>query len=204
MTQALIDQFFEAYARYDKETFGQYATWSYSPSSGIEKDFSKLEQQFQTKFPDSFKQFYSRYNFSEIETPLLTLTGSDPDLSSLAAEYNWDLPKLLTGNRLYVFGDGGNDIGPLVFDGREPKSGNEFPIREYDHEYIDGEPEALTEIMFSSFTKMIECLLHFLEEGSKTGYNAAIRQFYHIDPAGAGDDGRGYWTPWFAMPDESE
>ena len=199
-----MDQFFEAYARYETETLGQYSTWSYSLSTGIEKDFSTLERQFHTVFPDSHKQFYERYNFSEIEIPLLRLTGSDPHLSNLATEYNWDLPKRLTDNQLYVFGDGGNDIGPLVFDGRIPKSGNEFPIRMYDHEFTDGAPEALTEILFSSFTKMIECLLHYLEEGPKTGYNAAIRQFLDIDPEGAGSEGREFWPPWFDEPDESE
>lgn len=204
MTSTLIDQFFEAYMLYANETRGQDAQWRYLPSTRGEKNYSALEQELGIVLPDSYKQWHGQYDFPKIEFPMLNLFGSNRNLSLLASEYDWDLPPLLAGNQLYIFGDEANDVGPLVFDGRDATPGNEFPIRVYDHEFIDGEPEALSEIIFSSFTKMVECLLHYIKASPESGHGTSIRQFYDIDPEGAGSQGREYWDTWMAMLDETD
>ncbi len=201
MTNELIDKFFQAYSNYEVSLSGQNSRWKYWKSETGEKDYQKLEEGLQIVLPDSYKQWHARYNFSKIDLPMLRIAESDPNLASLAQEYNADLPPILAENQMYVFGDEGNDVGPLVFDGRMAVPGNEFPIRVYDHEYVDGYPEGMGKVIFSNFTKMVECLICFLEESPKNGLGNAIRSFYDIDPEGAGNEGRDYWETWIAMLD---
>lgn len=99
---------------------------------------------------------------------------------------------LLAKAKLYPFGAEGNDSGPVVFDAREVKTDNEYPVRVYDYDY-GGDLEGLSEIIFSSFTKLIECLTHYLKE-TKTRHDfEVIPEFFQIDPQGAGKTGVDYW-----------
>lgn len=58
---------------------------------------------------------------------------------------------------MYPFAAEGNDAGPLIFDGRIKVVNNEFPIRVYEQEF-GGNLDGLSEIIFSNFSKLLECL----------------------------------------------
>ncbi|MNY56993.1 hypothetical protein D3C86_1931310 [compost metagenome] len=57
----------------------------------------------------------------------------------------------------------------------------------------------MSEIIFSSFRKMLTCLTHFLTEIEKRKRFEVFADFYEIDPEGAGATGKEYWESWIAM-----
>jgi hypothetical protein len=73
--------------------------------------------------------------------------------------------------------------------------GNEFPVCYYDFEY-NGNIEGLSMPIFSSFTKLLECITHYLEQLEAKKNNEVIPDFFEIDPKGAGLTGREYWLAW--------
>jgi hypothetical protein len=78
----------------------------------------------------------------------------------------------------------------------------EFPIRVYDQEY-GGNLEGLSEIIFSSFPKLLECLTHYLIELKTRNNFEIIPDFFKIDPDGAGKTGVNYWLSWTSMQREN-
>jgi hypothetical protein len=123
-------------------------------------------------------------------------------LEKLADNLDWDIPEQLIAFGLIPFADEGNDAGPLVFDTRKATDKKDFPIRVYDHEY-GGDLEGLSEIIFSSFDKMLACLTHFLIETKIRKRFEVIPDFYTIDPNGAGLTGKSYWENWIQMEKEN-
>ncbi|MNL48038.1 hypothetical protein D3C87_1708650 [compost metagenome] len=111
---------------------------------------------------------------------------------------NWFIAEQLIPLKLYPFGNEGNDAGPLVFDGRIDTINNEFPIRVYDHEF-GGDLEGLSEIIFSSFEKLLACLTHYMTELKTRKSFEIIPDFFKIDPTGAGLTGIDYWLSWANM-----
>jgi hypothetical protein len=91
----------------------------------------------------------------------------------------------------------GNDAGFLVFDGRLPKENNEFPIRVFD--YMLEELDGLGPIIFSSFSKLLACLIYYMKEIKTMPDFEIIPQFLAIDPEGAGKYGTDYWMGWANM-----
>ena len=167
---------------------------SWKPLKGNleEQEYHKIEKAFNVLYPRSFIQWHQQYYFLDADCAILRLPISNPrePLKELRQQLDWPVAAQLIALQIYPFGDGGNDIGPLVFDGREPMPDNEFPIRVFDHEYDD--LDGLSPIIFSSFTKLLECLTHFLQHGSAN----AVAGFFRIDPEGAGKTGRDYWKNW--------
>lgn len=104
----------------------------------------------------------------------------------------------LAKQRLYTFAWEGNDSGPLIFDGRTDMESNEYPIRVYNYDY-GGDMDGLSEVIFSSFTKLLECMIHLLKSRETKKIYDVILDFFHIDPKGAGQDGIDYWLSWAAM-----
>lgn len=102
------------------------------------------------------------------------------------------------GHCLIPFANESNDAGTLVFDIRNASGKEDFPIKVYDHEY-GGDIEGLTEIIFSSFRKMLTCLTHFLTEIEKKKRFEVFADFYEIDPDGAGAIGKEYRESLIAM-----
>jgi len=85
------------------------------------------------------------------------------------------------------------DAGPLCFDTREPVRDDEWPVVYWDHEY-DQTSEEIGPRIFSSFSKLIKCCTHFLQENKSA--RDLVRDLYRIDPEGAGGPGRAYWEGW--------
>lgn len=174
--------------------------WKPIPGSLTVSDYRKIEDDFGVVFPDSFIEWHKRYFFADGDCSIIRLPYSLParPLEQIIINLDWDLPKLLIPAGLIPFADEGNDTGPLVFDIRNTAESKDFPIRVYDHEY-GGDPEGLSEIIFSSFSKMLECLTHFLIETKNRKRFEVIPDFYSIDPEGAGLTGRSYWAAWSNM-----
>jgi hypothetical protein len=165
-----------------------------------ESDYQKLERKFGVLFPKSFINWHKAYYFLDADCSIIRLPKSNPirPLEDLEKNLDWFIPEQLIPHKLYPFADEGNDAGPLVFDGREPVTDNEFPIRVYDHEY-GGDLEGLSEIIFSSFPKLLECLTHYLIELKSRNNFEIIPDFFQIDPGGAGKSGIDYWLGWAGM-----
>lgn len=80
---------------------------------------------------------------------------------------------------------------------------NEYPIRVYDHEY-GGDMNGLGEIIFSSFSKLLECFTHYIQELENRKNFEIIPDFFHIDPTRAGKTGVDYWLGWVSMEKEND
>ena len=185
---------------------GDDGWYSWKPIKGTltKEDYEKVEQKFGVKFPESFIAWHSRYFFLNCSCQLFGLPKSSPTqpLEHLMDNLDYDLAKFLVGLKLYPFGDEGSDAGPLVFDGRYEVEGNEFPIRYFDHEYSE-DIGGLSEIIFSSFLKLLECFTHYITELKTRKNYEIIPDFFQIDPTGAGKTGIDYWLDWVAMEREN-
>lgn len=171
-----------------------WAKWKLIPGTLTPTSYQQLEQKYNVKFPESFIDWHRSYFFLDGDCGLIRLPASNPlrPLAELENELDWFIPTQLVPYKLYPFGQEGNDAGPLVFDARMPCKDNEYPIRWYEHEF-GGELEGLGEIIFSSFTKLLECMTHYLSELDTRRNFEIIPDFLTIDPEGAGRYGRDYW-----------
>lgn len=216
MMNDIIEQFFKAYwtkgmksvytDKVSKEMMASpvdkdgWFEWKLIPGSLTFDDYKKVESTFGAIFPDNFIEWHKRYFFEDGDCSIIRLPYSQPTipLEQLINNLDWYIPAQLIPLGLIPFADEGNDTGPLVFDTRNIKENIDFPIRVYDHEY-GGDLNGLSEIIFSSFEKMIECLTHFLTETKSKKSFEVIPDFYAIDPIGAGSTGKSYWASWTEM-----
>lgn len=177
-----------------------WQSWKPYEGTASETIYRELERKFNIILPASFINWHRSYFFLDGDCWFIRLPAADPSdpLGELRTELDWFIPQQLIPQKLYPFADEGNDTGPFVFDGRVPVDNNEFPIRVYDHEF-GGDPEGLSEIVFSSFTRLIECVTHFLTEKKSRKDYEIIPDFFRIDPEGAGETGITYWNNWIEM-----
>lgn len=168
--------------------------WKLIEGTLVEEDYQKVEREFRVEFPKSFINWHSRYYFLDADISILRLPTSNPNLPLEEIKKGFIAEQLIP-QKLYPFGHDGNDTGSLVFDGRVDTKDNEFPIRVYDHEF-DGDLEGLSEIIFSSFEKLLECLTHYMTELKTRKNFEIIPDFFRIDPTGAGLTGVSYWESW--------
>ncbi|NPE47859.1 SMI1/KNR4 family protein [Sphingobacterium sp. arapr2] len=174
--------------------------WKLIPGTMTPGDYERVAIQFGVTLPQSFIEWHKRYFFAECDCSIVRLPHSLPSqpLAEIISNLDWYIPEQLIPLGLIPFASEGNDTGPLVFDTRGSVEKNDYPIRVYDHEY-DGELDGLSEIIFSSFSKMLACLTHLLNETKTRKHFEVIADFYAIDPDGAGSTGRPYWESWIAM-----
>ncbi len=213
----LTDNFFKAY----KERYGMRAVyvpaipeemmagpvdeegwfaWKPVPGTLTAKDYYSLESTYNIKLPASFIEWHRRYFFADADTSIMRLPLSLPTqpLRDIKKNLDWFIPKQLIPQKIYPFGSDANDSGPLVFDGRVPMTNNEFPVRSYDFEY-GGDLDGLSGIIFSTFSKLLECATHCLNELTNRKEYEIIPDFFTIDPNGAGKTGMDYWLARAAL-----
>ena len=167
------------------------------------RDYKKFEKKYKIKFPNSFIEWHRSKFFLDGDCSFVRLpfSPSNDPLSEIIDNLNYDIAKDLIKQKLYPFASEGNDAGPYVFDGRQKVQNNEFPIRFYELDFL-GDIEGLGPIIFSSFTKLLECTAYFLEQEDKKDFEI-YPDFKEIDPEGAGKDGAGYWDMWTVMQREN-
>lgn len=166
-------------------------------------DYNKVEQKFNVQFPKSFIEWHRKYFFLGAGGCVVTLPNSYPTqpLQAIIDNLDYSLAENLIVQKLYPFATDDNDIGCFVFDAREEREDNEYPIRLYDHEYGGDDLEGLSEILFSSFIKLLECLTYAMEN-SKAPLYENLAEFIRIDPDGAGKDGIDFWLHRIAFEKE--
>jgi hypothetical protein len=179
--------------------------WKPIKGTLIDADYNYVEEKFKVKFPKSFIKWHKQYFFLDCSCQVLGLPISSPTepLQNIIDNLDYDLARDLVDSKLYPFGDDSNDVGPLVFDARHEVDDNEYPIRLYDHEF-GGNLEGLGEIIFSSFSKLLECFTHYIQEIKTRKNFEIIPDFFQIDPSGAGKPGIDYWLAWIAMEKEND
>jgi hypothetical protein len=172
-------------------------TWKPIEGTFGPEDYRKIEEKFNVVFPETFIDFHKRYFFLDCDCVLLRLPYSNPNKPLQEITDTLEDAGYLTSIGIYPFAWEGNDAGHLVFDGREPKENNEFPIRVFDYalEELDG----LSDIIFSSFPKLLECMTHYMKEIKNRKDFDIVPEFLEIDPHGAGKNGKEYWLSWAAM-----
>ena len=177
-----------------------YFEWKLLKGTLTVEDYKKVEEKFKIAFPNDFIEWHKQYFFLDGDCSIIRLPSSLPTqpLKEVIDNLDWYIAEQLIPLGLIPFANEGNDAGPLVFDTRNSNNKNDFPIRVYDHEY-GGDLEGLSEIIFSSFSKLIECLTHFLNEIKTRKRFDVIADFFNIDPQGAGITGISYWTSWIEM-----
>ena len=167
--------------------------WKLAKGNLQDSDYKRIEEEYQIQLPPSFIDWHEAFFFCDGDCMIAQLPASSPyePLALLKAQLDYGGDLISQG--LYPFATDGNGVGnPLVFDARHPVVGNEFPIRVYDHEFVD-DLNGLGEIIFSSFSKMLECLTYFLSRPKELESGEAVRGFFDIDPTGAGGPGQDYW-----------
>jgi len=186
-----IDDFFKVYMDFIP------IEWKLIPGTLTIEDYRKLETRFNAILPDNFIDWHKRYFFEDCDCSIVRLPHSlsTKPLEKLTDNLDWFIAEELILLGLVTFANEGNDTGPLVFDTRNQAGRTDFPIRVYNHEY-GGDLEGLSEIIFSSFEKMLECMTHFLTETKVIKRFEVIPDFYTIDPSGAGSTGKSYWDGW--------
>jgi hypothetical protein len=170
-----------------------WVEWKPIRGTLTDEDYKQLEEAYQIQLPPSFIDWHKAFFFCDGDCLIAQLPASLPNepLEELRNQLNYG--GNLISHGLYPFASDGSGTGnPLVFDARYPVTNNEFPIRIYDHEFID-DLNGLGEIIFSSFSKMLSCLVYFLNRPEAVESGEAIRGFFDIDPTGAGGPGRNYW-----------
>ena len=173
-----------------------YFAWQLAEGTLTAADYQRLEAEYQVQLPPSFVDWHRAFFFCDGDCQLVRLPASLPNEPLEEVRNELEYGGDLISQGLYPFASDGNDAGPWVFDARWPVAGNEFPIRVYDHEYLD-DLNGLSEIIFSSFGKMLECLTYFLSRPETMESGEAVRAFFTIDPAGAGGPGEHYWLSYW-------
>lgn len=204
---AFFDAYIHLYPSARVFTLDKFPTLDHSqeglpilPGSLQQADYKALELEFSIQLPKSFVEWHKQYYFLDCDCAILGLPVSDPrfPLKDLRQLFDWYIAEQLIPHHIYPFGEAGNDLGPLVFDGRQEVAGNNFPIRAYDHEF-GGDLAGLTGIIFSSFDKLLECTTYFMKERKFRRDFEIIPEFFSIDPAGAGLTGVKYWSEFASM-----
>lgn len=170
--------------------------WKLAEGTLQASDYEQVEEEYQIQLPPSFIDWHKAFFFCDGDCQLVRLPASYPQepLSELMNQLKYGGE--LISQKFYPFAYDGNDSGPWVFDARQSVVDNEFPIRIYDHEFLDA-TEGLSEIVFSSFGKMLECLTYFLSRPKAVESGEAVRGFFDIDPTGAGGPGQDYWLSYW-------
>jgi hypothetical protein len=168
--------------------------WKLIPGTLSIQDYKTIEEKYKVKFPSSFIEWHKLYFFPDCDCSIIRLPKSLPTrpLEDISNNLDWYIAEQIIPLGLVPFADETNDIGPFVFDTRNIETSNDFPIRIYDGEY-QGDINGLSGIIFSSFTKMLECVTHFLSETNTRPRSDVISDFFKIDPNGAGLEGKEYW-----------
>lgn len=211
-----IEQFFEAYWKPGmKSVYNDYTPkemmqstinkdgwyeWKLMPGTLTMDDYKKVTSKYGANYPDNFIEWHRRYFFEDGDCSIVRFPHSLPTrpLAKIIENLNWYIPEQLIPLGLIPFADEGNDAGPLVFDTRNAIQMEDYPIRVYDHEF-GGDLSGLSDIIFSSFSKMLDCLTHFLTQTNSKNRFEAIPDFFDIDPKGAGSTGKSYWLSWIQM-----
>lgn len=157
-------------------------------------DYRKLEKSFGFKYPKNFIEWHKEYLFMDGDCSFVRLPSSNPNqpLKELIDNLDWPIPEVLIPQGLIPFADDGNDTGPWVFDTREAEDEFDCPIRIYDHEY-GGDLDGLSSVAFSSFRKMMECLIYYLKADIEGDSDLHIyEEFSRIDP-----ENYGFWEDMY-------
>jgi hypothetical protein len=170
--------------------------YNWKPIKGTLKEavYEKLQTDFKVKFPKSFISWHQRYYFFGQDCSIIKLPASLPHrpLQELSFILNHEISTQLAKLKLCPFAYDKHPNRLFVFDTRTTVADQEYPIRIYEGNGSD--LHGLSEVIFSSFSKLLECLTYLLEEVNNRKVHEIIPGFFCIDPKGAGASGISYWT----------
>src|ERR1017187_2462819 len=189
--------------------------WKPVTSTATDAELDALEKETKLPFPPAYRDFLRYLHFVG-----LTETGIRFE-THLCSEWreklrrayfqSWPRERILDIG-LLPFGDESQmDAGPVCFDTRSRLQDGDCPVVFWDHEWSDTEKELRR--MFSSRAKMFECLtfvaqtdFNFIHHGNKdeptvlVKKQQALARLKTLDPKGAGETAKDYWTCWGVCP----
>jgi hypothetical protein len=185
--------------------------WKPIASEVTEQDILDLQTHFKCSLPPAYARFLKHSHFYE-----LCVTGVDfapnvvgrwkQELIALYDSYRQLLPK--NSNLVPIGRESLMDAGPACLDIATQQADGDCQVVFWDHDACESSSQ--TQLIFSSTTKMFECL-HFAVIQSigfvchDPEFDSAedlpkkqllLDQFLRIDPDGAGGPGQDYWTSW--------
>lgn len=196
-----------------KVTSGKWSTWKPIKSKVTDEELDELEEFLELKYPPAYRQFLKTSHFYGLSEhgvdfgrhPVDTWRDVLTDLYSAAD------PERTISAGLIPFGrECFEDAGFVCFDTRARSSDGDCPVVYWDRSRVGSTAEINP--MFSSSTKMFECLLFaakqdvdFMypseedDEATLAKKRKIMADFLAIDPAGAGKAARKYWTSQFEL-----
>ncbi len=189
-----------------------WVAWKPIPSTVTPSDVADLERLYGGMLPTVYVDFLQYQHFYDLTERGVRfechIAGKWKErLASLYRNYK---PHFPAGSQLVPFGhETFMDAGPVCFDFAARLPDGDCPVVFWDHEWINTKKEIRP--LFSSATKMFECLLfiaqcpidffyHHLDSDDDNVLPQKRRflsQFLRIDPASPID----YWTTWGVSPD---
>jgi hypothetical protein len=195
----LYEDFYQSFIRCNHR-LGLDLDWQLvRPEKPVRPLVEDLEKEYGVWYPEAFKQWFGMYYTLNMDCGMVRLPecpSNDP-LRNLRGYWTCSMGMALFAEGFLPFGEEGNDSGPLCFDVRTP---NQCPVVYYEHELSPKHPKAFSAPIFSSFDKMIECVVVSLDKE----YDITAEEIFAIDPRGAGSTGREYWTSIQHMHEETD
>ncbi len=193
----------------DRPQRDDWIPWNAIDSTVSKSDIEELELHFGGPLPKLYAALLEYKHFYELTESCLRfeqhLVGRWKD--DLLSKYDWLREHVRCGSHLVPIGEESfMDAGPVCLDFGQRRSDGDCAIVFWDHEWVGTDKEINP--MFSSSTKMFECLLFeaeslvdFLHLDSETDTQESVElkrkhlfDFLAIDPEGAGGNAREYWA----------
>jgi hypothetical protein len=188
--------------------------WKLIPSTVTQSDLQRIERTHNVELPKSYKDLLQYKHFYDLACFGFRFTPNPIDLwtEEIQRALNGYMPERIIKRGYIPFGhESFMDAGPVCFDATNKEANDDYPIVFWDHEWINTEKEI--SLMFSSTSKMFECMIFALKQDNnffysdeddstevKTLKKETMKQFLSIDPTGAGAIGKDYWTSWGVKP----
>jgi hypothetical protein len=195
-----------------KKSSGKWSTWKPVKSTVTDEDLNDLEEFLELKFPPVYRQFLKTSHFYGLTEhgvdfgrhPIDNWRDVLTDLYSAASPEHTVAVGLIPFARECFAADSGY----VCFDTRARANDGDCPVVYWDRSRVGSTAEINP--MFSSSTKMFECLLFaakqdidFLYPGEEDDEETLAQKrkimagFLAIDPTGAGKAAKKYWTSEF-------
>ena len=179
--------------------------WQPVPSTVTDQDLDELEAETGLKYPAPYREFLQYEHFVGLTELAIRferhLIGAWRETLKNVYFRSWPRERIADRGLLPFGSESLMDAGPVCFDTRKPAPRDDWSVVFWDHEWAGTEQEVRP--MFSSCTRMFECLLFVAENDVNFVYHGdddddsllpqkqqLLRQFLAIDPDGAGGPAR--------------
>ena len=188
--------------------------WKTVLSTVTDQELNELEKHLGLKYPPLYRAFLQSYHFYELGELQFCRHAIHNWRQTLESKYTSYSQLVRIG--LIPFGNESlMDAGAVCFDTRLRDDSDDCPVVFWDHEWVGTDKEisplfSSSEAMFRCLTFMAQSPLDFVYHDEQYDDSATLpakrqllSQFLALDPVGAGDAARDYWTSWGVTPSQA-